>query len=456
VKRNTEVGVVAADIVAGNGNPGWSGAVAESAFDLSEMVAVNRETLFGLIGADVGALGLPRELEHAVKSECALEGYAAGQADIGKVVDALLKGNATARKIASHLRELPDEGQVVPAVPSSAALPTNAKSAGVGTDGRKRIPLAAITTSRWNRSFADGLDEEHVATLQADYEQTGGMHVPVLLVRAGKDGDGVLNLDGAHRLEAKRRLMGPDGLLEPDEYRILPGLNDGDPRCLEISIKANALHSGLSVHKKAMYIARLIEKEGQTRERIAELMKLNLATVSRLKLLPLAFRKLPRSWKYDLDTVPERDSNHTVVITGAHWAAVAATVDKVGVTPRIRKLLEQAHEKRWTVRELDQKLASLKTRKAGKVKPGETAPAGETTPSVGESEATSTPRSTDGSGAKSKESLAIDAGKLAIKLVRDAADALLPAKQYAGIPAKLNAILSEIEKRVAALQEDAA
>lgn len=231
-----------------------------------------------------------------------------------------------------------------------------------GSDSQGSLPLSKIKISRWNGSSGQ-LDDTHVAALQEDIEKQGLLQ-PIVLVR---DGEGYAVVAGAHRFQALVNQRGNDGVLQLHEYRVFPGLTEEVPRCADVSVHENGLRRGLSVRQLANFIARLIDIEKQTREQVAEMLKLNLATVSRLKTLPAVFNKLPKGWRDDLGMAARCDSNHAVAITQSHWAAVSATVEKLGVTPELRKILESAHVEQWSVKQLDHALEGFKARKELKV-----------------------------------------------------------------------------------------
>jgi ParB-like chromosome segregation protein Spo0J len=233
------------------------------------------------------------------------------------------------------------------------------KPAGPDPQGQPPIPFAAIEISRWNAA-KNLVDEAHVAELGKSIQEHGLLQgivlVPIkdLIARFAA-------VAGAHRLSALIRQRGVDSALAPHEYTVRYDLNEDDPRCLRISTDENLLRRGMSVIRLATFVKRLIEKEKQPRKDVAKVLRQNEATISRLKLLPSVYQKLPQGWRDDL-AVSVGDTSHTVAITLGHWAAVAATIEEKGVD-KVRDILEQCHKHQWPVSRLDQALKGLKQRK---------------------------------------------------------------------------------------------
>ncbi len=369
------------------------------------------------------------------------------------------------RPVTPAISAEPDTSQVAPP-PVPPAMAVSPETSAVKDEDIGPIAMAALQISRWNRSYKDGYDPAHVARLRADIERNDLIQ-GVGFVRAGKTGSGFRVLVGAHRFLALREERGPDGVLQPHEYRILPDLTEDDPRCLDVSLKENSMRQTSSVLQAAQYVTRLIDEECQPREHIAELMGIPVATVSRLKLLPPVIDKLPKGWQQDLRTAPECDTNHTIAITPSHWAVVAATIEKQGLTPEITNLMEQAHSHRWSVHHFDDALGNIKARK--KKVQARAVPAEHAVPTAAAAVATTsgadtvtepvpasepvpaTPSEPDATATVNRNDPAA-VGKHAMKLIREAADALLETTKYPDIPGKLNKITAEIEQRIRKLQ----
>jgi ParB/RepB/Spo0J family partition protein len=243
--------------------------------------------------------------------------------------------------------------EAAPDAPETPDAPVEA----TGNDGD--IALGDIAINRYNRAYGQKLNEHRVKKLARSIKKNGLIQRVVLVRATGKAGKYEIVV-GAHRVAAKRELDGKSGVLKPDEYRILEGVDPNDMKCLEVSIAENRDRQGLSPYEMATYIVRLVEEKGMTQQKVGDLLGIDRVVVNPLCKLPEYYERLPKAWKRDLawdgDGDDESNASYTPAITLTHWRVVEPAIIKQGVTPAIKKALAAAAKESWPVSRLVQEI----------------------------------------------------------------------------------------------------
>jgi hypothetical protein len=224
------------------------------------------------------------------------------------------------------------------------------------TSGMEKIPLSALSVSNWNPRKHVDPDDQDLERFAADIKKRGLIQ-PVVLVRRGHGEDLFDVLCGCRRIGALRINRGPEGVLEPGEYRVHEDLAGDGIRCLEMSAAENWMRSQPPPYAVACFFEALITEKKCKASDLAKAYFTTEAKVSYFRKLVTHFRDLPESWQSSLRGVKGAGGEKPrPAITLSHWGIVAATVKAKGVTPELREIMEQAVAESWTIEQLREQM----------------------------------------------------------------------------------------------------
>jgi ParB/RepB/Spo0J family partition protein len=320
--------------------------------------------------ADVKKLALRGKAVGAARKRCneILDG--GDPSERLKAADALAamlkKGNGKARDLAAAIIDclqpwLPGFGNDAGSAPRSGRDEVDDTLAGErnGVAGQRPLPLSELGISRWNRSYGIPADEQYRDELVQSIRKNGLLH-RATVVRDPDDAEHPYKvLAGANRVGALRQSRADDQFLHPDEYVLLDGLTEADPRCLAISLTENADRRPPSPYERAFLVQRLVDEEGMKKKDVAKAMRVDPSTISRLLELAETFDSMPKTWRQDLQRVRVLGTDQAPAVKLGHFTKVATLLVKGPPAPEVVSLMNRVHAERWSVAMLDRELKAL-------------------------------------------------------------------------------------------------